>query len=384
MSEMLALDRIERRVVIDPLDFDDLIPAWRALAERAGCGPFESPDWLVSWWRHHRGPIEARLLTWWRDGSLVGVAPLCLSLTRRRGVAMRELAFWGCLPTPRTPLRGWVDVLAADGDRPAIVSDFVDWLSSPKNDWHLFHYLRLPAGSSTSSALRARPRSWWAIALTGAVDSTEFVLDLPGRRGGGPGPPGPKARHNIRTQMRAFADAGGSIERVVDPDAAEDLVTALRLLTAARWGRAEAQFRRDPTFEAFLVEAVRAGFTSGSGYAFVARSAAGIEACLLTLQCGRIAVPVLLGVTGAAAYRRMSLGKCLFSLAIDEAVSRDCTAFDFLAGGGYKTTFWHAKSRVLASGLLGRGIRGRGAIAFVQARRRLFATRTGLARRDSS
>lgn len=385
MNGSSALDGIERRIVSDPDDLDPLTPVWRALAEQAGRGPFESPDWLVPWWRHHRGELEARLLTWWRDGSLVGVAPLCLSQTRRRGVAIRELAFWGGLPTPRTPLRGWVDVLAADADRSAIVHDFVDWLDSPKSDWHLFHYLRLPAGSSTADALRARPRSWRAVALTGAVDSTEFVLDLPGGRAGSARPLGSKARHNIRTQMRAFErDAGGSFERVADPAAAEDLVRAIRRLTTERWGRSEAQFKRDPRFEAFLIDAVRAGFANGSGYAFVARSSAGIEACLLTLICGRTAVPVLIGVTDAAAYRRMSLGKCLFLLAIDEALSRDCTTVDFLAGGGYKATFWHARGRILESGLLGRGVRGRGAIAFLQAKRGVLDGWKRLTRRGST
>ena len=376
MDEPTAPAGIERRLVVDPLDIDRLIPAWRALAHHAARTPFESPDWLVSWWRHYRGRSEARFLTWWRDSSLVGVAPLLTSLTHRGGVSLRELAFWGALPTPRTPLRGWIDVLVADGDRHAIVNDFVGWLAEPTNDWHLFHYLRLPAGSSTSSALRARRRSWSAASLTGAVDSTEFVLHLPGRRHGWAGPLGPKARHNIRTEIRAFENrTGGSFERITDPDAAEDLVTALRLLTAERWGEAEAQFRRDPAFEAFLIEAVRAGLTTGNGYAFVARDAAGIAACLLILQCGRIAVPVLLGVSRVAAYSRMSLGKCLFSLAIDEAVSRDCTVFDFLTGGGYKETFWHATGRILESGLLGRGIRGRGATAFVHARRRVLDAR---------
>ena len=380
MDEPTAPAGIERRLVVDPLDIERLIPAWRALADRAARSPFESPDWLVPWWRHYRGRSEARFLTWWRDSNLIGVAPLLTSLTRRGGVSLREMAFWGALPTPRTPLRGWIDVLVADDDRHAIVKDFVDWLAEPTNDWHLFHYLRFPAGSPTSAELRGRRRSWWATSLTGAVDSTEFVLQLNGPRDGWAGPLGPKARHNIRTEVRAFEKrTGGSFERITDPGAAEDLVTALRLLAAERWGRAEAQFRRDPAFEDFLIDAVRAAFTAGNGYAFVARDAAGIQACLLTLQRGRIAVPVLVGVTGGSAYRRMSLGKCLFSLAIDEAVSRDSTVFNFLTGGGYKETFWHASGRILESGLLGRGMRGRGATAFVQARRRVLRARASRA-----
>jgi CelD/BcsL family acetyltransferase involved in cellulose biosynthesis len=364
---------ITRRLFVDPIDIERLIPAWRALADHAARTPFESPDWLVPWWRHYGGRSEARFLTWWRESNLVGVAPLLTNLTRRGGLSLRELAFWGAPPTPPTPLRGWVDVLVAEDDRRAILEDFVDWLAEPTNGWHLFHYLRLPTGSSTAAELRGPRRPWWAASLTGIVDSTEFVLQLPEPRDGWAGPLGPKARHNVRTEIRAFEKRpGGSIERITDPDAAEYLVTALRLLTAEHWGPSEAQFRRDPAFEDFLIEAVRAAFTAGEGYAFIARDAAGIEACLLTLQRGRIAVPVLVGVTSGAAYSPMSLGKCLFSLAIDEAVSRDCTVFDFLQVGGYKETFWHATGRILESGLLGRGIRGRGVTAYVLARRQVL------------
>src|SRR4051812_44551080 len=54
----------------------DLVPEWTALWRRVpDATPFQSPAWLLAWWRHF-GTDAPRLLTARAGESLVGVLPL--------------------------------------------------------------------------------------------------------------------------------------------------------------------------------------------------------------------------------------------------------------------------------------------------------------------
>src|SRR5215212_11995993 len=54
----------------------DLVPAWTALWRRApGATPFQSPAWLLAWWRHF-GTGAPRVLTARAGEGLVGILPL--------------------------------------------------------------------------------------------------------------------------------------------------------------------------------------------------------------------------------------------------------------------------------------------------------------------
>jgi hypothetical protein len=280
---------------------------------------------------------------------------------------VRELTFWG---RTETPLRGWVDIVADGAVRDEVSTDFVGWLAHPDRDWDLFHYLHLAPDSPTLAALAIGDHPWWRVDLSGVLHSLEYDLSFPEDAWRSPGPLGPKARHEIRREIRLYERRmAGRVEEIVDPDAADELLAALRSLLADRWGEREAYFQRDPTFGAFAVDALRSAFAAGSGWAVVARDPQGMAACLIMLTLGRAAVAILIGVTRDPAYGSLSLGKCLFYRAIEGALGRGCRTFSFLTEDGYKASFWHAQGQPTESGFLARGGIGLAIGGYVTGRR---------------
>jgi CelD/BcsL family acetyltransferase involved in cellulose biosynthesis len=344
-------------VLADPAAVDALVPEWRELAAAAARSPFESPDWLLPWYRHYASGARPRVLTWRADGRLVGVAPLVMSRTRQMATAVTELHFGaGFGPA----LRGQVDILASDEHRAAVLAGLIDWLREGPVRWDVLNALRLPAGSATPAALAkaGSETGWRTVRLTGVVRSVTYVIELPADLDGWARHLGAKARHNMRTEERRFERAGGSFEQRRDPAVAPDAVGAVRRLMAARWGDEELDFGPDPAFEPFLVDAFGALLGAGTMWVDLARDDSGIRACLVTFGLNRRAVALVMGVSYDDDVLKMSLGKGLFDRSISEAIRRGCTTYDFLWAGGYKESFWHAEPRTLESLVQGRGLRG--------------------------
>jgi CelD/BcsL family acetyltransferase involved in cellulose biosynthesis len=294
-----------------------------------------------------------------------------------RGIPVRRLSFLG---ETRTPLRGWVDILAADAHRAAITADFRRWVEDEADDWDVFDLLRLPFGSATAGALEPGP--WAPASLTGVVRSTEYVVPIPEDAAGWAGPLGRKARYNVRREGRLYEEeAGGRFEQVVDPERADDIVGAMRDLLAARWGAKEAYFSRDIRWADFLADVVRSGFGSGSVAAFVAARGERIDGCVLALSAGRSTVPFVVAFSTDRDLSRYSVGKSLFQRSIEDAAARGSREYDFLTVGDYKESFWGAEGRPLASSVLGRGLVGRVVVGYTEIRRRMVRrSLTGRAR----
>lgn len=372
---------LERRIV-RPEELAPLVPAWEALAQRAAQSPFETPAWLLPWLRHYGGSWQAHVLTWWQDSELVALAPVAWRSQTVRRITVRDLAFWGATGTP---LAGWVGLLADGTVADDVAADFSSWLKDEAPDWDVFHYLHQPAHSPTLARLVRRPRPWARVDLARVLHSVEYVVRLADDTGGWGGYFGPKARREIRREIRVFERGGGRIEQVVDPGQAGAVIDALRQLMTARWGAREAYFRRDRAFAGFAVDVVESALKSSTGWVLVARQGDAIVACLVLLAVQRKAAALLIGVTTDPTFASFSLGKCLFHRAMDDAVARGCLTFSFLAEDrGYKTTFWRAERWPTESGILARGLVGRAVGAYVTARRVLPGrVRGALARRSA-
>jgi CelD/BcsL family acetyltransferase involved in cellulose biosynthesis len=372
--------------VLDDLGAIERIEAeWRELAISAAATPFESPDWLLPWFRWYGDGLDPCVLTWRRDGRLVAVAPL-VRWAAGRIAPVAQVAFWaGSGPA----LRGMVDLVAEPDSREAATDALGAWLRAEASGWDLLHVLRLPAGSPTPSRLItwARAAGWRRVRLTGVVRSETWILDLPHGDGEWRSLLGSKARHNLRTEERRFARAGGSYEVVTDPAEAVQLPAILRRLATDRWGAAEVNFGPDPAFQPFLEDVFERMSAAGTMYANVARDPSGIRACLVTFTVGDRATAVLIGVSTADDVRKLSLGKHLFDASIGEAIARGCATYDFLWEGGYKESFWRAAPRTLESFVVGRGPGGQAGVAWVGLRRRLLpaiARRVGRVRRGAA
>lgn len=102
-----AVGRLEAGVVDDGAGFAALEGEWGALhASCPSATPFQSWEWLYSWWEHYGGPYGLRIVTV-RDGGgdLVGLAPLMVE----RGRGFGRLLFIG------HDLSDFLDVLAVGG-----------------------------------------------------------------------------------------------------------------------------------------------------------------------------------------------------------------------------------------------------------------------------
>jgi CelD/BcsL family acetyltransferase involved in cellulose biosynthesis len=370
-------------VLAEPGAIESVVPEWRSLAEAAARSPFESPDWLGPWLRRYAADRRPRLLAWRSGGRLVGVAPLVASRTRQLGTAVTELHFWaGFGPA----LRGGVDLLAMPEHRDAIATSLLEWLGDGPQSWDTLSALRLPAGSDTADRLaRAGAAAGWRLVpLTGVVRSTTYVIDLPADEEGWARHLGAKARHNMRTEARRFERAGGTVELRTDPAVAREAVGAIRRLMAARWGDDELDFRPDPAFEPFLVEAFERLLAAGAMWIDIARDDLGIRACLVTFALNGTAVALVTGVSYDQDVRKMSLGKGLFDRSIAEAIRRGCRTYDFLWAGGYKESFWHARPQTVESVLVGRGLRGAWVAETARLRRVVIPSVLGRRRGESS
>ena len=357
-----------------PDEFETVAAAWRELALTSAISPFQSPDWLLPWWRHYGASLEPRLLTWWAGERLVGVAPLALrSPWTRLGDRVRELVFWGAAGQTRSPLmRGFVDVLAHAEYEDWVWASLASWLDSDATDWNLFSLLRLRSGSPTADRLRdlALRRGWRTVHPGQADISIANILDLPADLDAWDARSDRKARYNMRREVRLFEErANGHFEVVTDAAGVTEALVAIARLAGERWQEREHHFRGDPVFGAFVADAAGRMAAAGQAYAVVARDDDGIVAAALTLTVnGRAAVP-LIGVSSAPAYNRLAVGKNLFARSITEAITRGCQTYDFLLGGAYKRTFWHARPVQLDNLLVGRGVAGSAVTAYAQARR---------------
>ncbi|MBZ9740851.1 MULTISPECIES: GNAT family N-acetyltransferase [unclassified Mesorhizobium] len=74
MSELV----LRSEIIDDPAQFDALAPHWWKLwGQSTSATPFQSPAWLVPWWRTF-APGDLATVAVWRGGDLIGLAPLYL------------------------------------------------------------------------------------------------------------------------------------------------------------------------------------------------------------------------------------------------------------------------------------------------------------------
>jgi CelD/BcsL family acetyltransferase involved in cellulose biosynthesis len=104
----------EVQLVTDVAGLQALAPEWDALA-LAASNPAATPAWILSWWFHVAAPnLEPRVIAVRDRGTLVGVAPFCVTPRRRGVVEYRLMAsdFGVCLEPLALPGSEW-DVAVA-------------------------------------------------------------------------------------------------------------------------------------------------------------------------------------------------------------------------------------------------------------------------------
>jgi CelD/BcsL family acetyltransferase involved in cellulose biosynthesis len=225
-----AAERIDVDCVRSAGEFRALRSAWTALyAAVPGTTPFQSWEWLFSWWQAYGGDRPLRVVVCRAGDAALGIAPFYLAReTIAPGVAARVLRLVG----DGSFDSDYLGALAAPGARASVDSALADWLARNR-EWDALAVRDARDGSQLPALLEreARAANWhWRSELgrCGIVDLPptfdEFLRARP-----------PRFRTRIRALLRRV-DGG---DAVFEPDcAARELRSRLRSLFAlhqARW-----------------------------------------------------------------------------------------------------------------------------------------------------
>lgn len=113
--------------VVDEAGFAALEQDWQALFDEAARPtPFQSWEWISSWWRHHG---EGRLFVLVARDRDVVVGILPLRIERYRGTPLREVRWMGA------PLSDYQDQIAAAGREADCARAFLSHLSAERKRW---------------------------------------------------------------------------------------------------------------------------------------------------------------------------------------------------------------------------------------------------------
>lgn len=170
-SQSVALDL---RCVVDTGEFKSLQRDWQILyGECPNATPFNSWEWLFSWWRSYRGVRQLRLLTWRSGRTLVAVAPMCLVTEKSElGIGCRVLRFIGDGSSDSDHL----GILARPGAFSLVCGQLAEWLRIDK-EWDALVLRELPETSELPEKLVPGIESFGC--RTRLERGRAAVLDLP-------------------------------------------------------------------------------------------------------------------------------------------------------------------------------------------------------------
>ncbi|MGD9616377.1 MAG: GNAT family N-acetyltransferase [Alphaproteobacteria bacterium] len=307
----------------------DLTPEWTALWRRTpGATPFQSPSWLLAWWKHFASAAP-RVLTARIGERLIGVLPLyelrepgiCKLLPIGIGVS----DYIDALVDPAWPEAGEA-LLAAIADIP---------------DWDECHLPDLPAGGVLHGArgpagLEEERRDGApcpVLALPAGAAALETIVPR-------------KTLRDVR-QGTSRAEAAGGV-RIEAADDDDDMVMSmlddLFRLHRARWrSRGETGVLADPAVQEFHRDAARALGTEGMLRLYRMRIGERVTAVYYGFAWRGRSYAYIGGFDPEMP--RLSPGAQILRHAIGATIAEGCAEFDFLRGGEAYKYAWGAVDR---------------------------------------
>ncbi|MGY2050975.1 GNAT family N-acetyltransferase [Methylobacterium sp. JK268] len=297
-------------------DLDRLEPAWWALFRRCpSATPFQSPAWLIPWWRHFRpGGLLTLAVHAGRD--LVALLPAYLE----DGPHGRRLLPLGIGPSDH------LDILL-DPNREGAAEALMAGVAAQRADFAVLDLDDL-APDAAAWRLPLPPGARETVADQVACP----VLPLPRQVAGPQDLIASRQRRKLAlARNRAERRGGAAVATATDPAACAALFERLRVLHAARWeGRGEAGMLADPAVLGFHREAVprlaRAGLARFHAVAIGGEGAAVIYA----LHDGRRSYAYLSGFHPDFAFE--SPGVIAMAAALEKAHADGARSFHFLRG----------------------------------------------------
>jgi CelD/BcsL family acetyltransferase involved in cellulose biosynthesis len=303
------------------------VPEWASLWRRVpDATPFQSPAWLLAWWRHF-GTTAPRLLVA-RDGdALVGVLPVY------------QLDEPGCcklLPIG-VGLSDYADALI-DPERRESAAALLGAIADVPG-WQQCHLADLPPGSPLAS-LPCPP----GLREDRAVTAPCPVLPLPSNPGALDSVVPRKTLRDLRQTASRSAAAGGAAIETAEGDRLAGFMDDLFLLHERRWrSRGESGVCTDPDVRAFHCDAARALSEAGMLRLYRLRIGGAVAAVYYGFRWRERSYAYLGGFDPELS--RFSPGAQILFHAISEAIAEGCTEFHFLRGGESYKYAWGAVDR---------------------------------------
>lgn len=304
-----------------------LRPQWTALwRSQPDASPFQSPEWLLGWWRQF-GTGEPHLALLRGDGGLLGVLPLYI---------LDEAPARKLLPIG-VGITDYFDPLLAP-DAPQDAADALLRAALAEARCRQVTECSL-TDLPPDAVLRHAASAGWADRLQDSDPCP--VLALP------PAIP-PGMRRDIRQAQHRAARAGGWSTEVATAGSAEPLLEALVALHTARWqASGEPGVLADRRVLTFHRETVAALVADGMARLQVLRFGERIAAAYYALLDG--SQRILFYLSGFdAAHAHQSPGTLLLARMIDDAVAEGRRELHFLRGSEAYKYAWGGVDRMNA------------------------------------
>ncbi|MGE0260301.1 MAG: GNAT family N-acetyltransferase [Alphaproteobacteria bacterium] len=314
----------------------DLVPEWLALWRRApGATPFQSPAWLLAWWKHF-GSVAPRVLTATAGEGLpgerlVGVLPLYeLAEPRVRkllpiGIGLSD--YIDALVDPARPDAG--DALLA------AIADIPDWDECHLPDLREGGVLQRARGPAGLVEERAEGAPCPVLALPGDAGALAAVVPR-------------KTLRDLRQASSRAAAAGRVRIETAEAETLGSMLDDLFRLHEARWQtRGEGGVLADPAVREFHRDAAPALAAEGILRLYRLRIGGAVAAVYYGLAWRGRSHAYIGGFDPDM--KRLSPGALMLRHAIGAAIAEGCREFDFLRGGeGYKYAWGAVDRRTLA------------------------------------
>ncbi|HZR46916.1 MAG TPA: GNAT family N-acetyltransferase, partial [Candidatus Manganitrophaceae bacterium] len=298
--------------------FEALSSEWSDLLDRCPTStPFQSPEWILPWWRHFGGG-SLWVLALRREGRLVGLAPFFIHPVGEKGI--KQVALIG------TGITDYLDLIlqpdAAFGGTEAILNR----LALHRAEWDLCDFQEL----RPSSFLLAFPASN-GLQLRSGFQEVCPALSLPDTQGEFQIKFSPEHRRNIRNARKRLEAAGELAIETASEATLPEFLEALFALHRARWEeRRLPGVLADSAVQAFHREAA-AGFQKrGCLRLYALRSGGKIAAALYAFAWRGRMYGYLGGFRPEMA--RFSPGTVLIDHVLEAAIGEKLREFDFLRG----------------------------------------------------
>jgi CelD/BcsL family acetyltransferase involved in cellulose biosynthesis len=303
---------------------------WHQLLDRCPWAtPFQSPEWLLPWWRAMGGG-ELCVTILRRGGRLVGLAPLFIY---SGADGRRRLAMLGA------GLSDYGDVLLEPELADAGAALLLQHIADGRSRWDAGEFLELRAASPLLAA--PSPRE---LTIDRYPSSSCTVLSLPTTVAALPASLSWRFRRRLRNARNRLGRAGDAQFVTADDRSLPELLDALIRLHAMRWeARGEPGVLSDPRVRRFH-EAAAAGLLRRGWLRLHALRLGGAPVAVLYGFAHRERVWMYLsGLDPSADF--CSPGVLILHHAIEQAIHEGAREFDMLRGTESYKYDWSAESR---------------------------------------